>query len=413
VRQTDPTGRLLALASALIATALCSPRPAVASSVEDVVRDTLPSIVQIWFGDLQAPAPKQARMNGCERQPRGSGTGFVIRADSSGAYIMTNWHVADSCPVDWPSLPLRVEFRGGTTRPGSLVGSDYPTDLAVVKVSDPPSTPRPLAFADPETIHVGAEVVAIGYTFAQEGEPTVTRGIVSAIDRAPPDAPSSGLLQTDATINHGNSGGPLFDLHGNVLGVNESGFGRPAPVADADGNNIGMTLAMAPGINFAIPSKTAARVAHDLMTRGHVLRGSLGVKVSSVTREEALAGSGGRQPFAEGARVEQISPGSPAAAAGIGECDVIEQLGDIRIRNAADLHLALMWLSPGSQVALRYRHYPPGKCGPPEKKVFEMSPDTEKLLTKMGAANPNPSLGPNLSAMSEGESRTATVTLGE
>jgi S1-C subfamily serine protease len=403
---------LVLLASALIVTGLCGPRAGVAGSVENVVRDTLPSIVQIWFGDLREQAPKQARVRGCERQPRGSGTGFVIRSDPSGVYIMTNWHVADGCPMDWPNLPLRVEFRGGTTQPGSLVGSDYPTDLAIVKVSDLPSTSRPLAFADPETVHVGMEVVAIGYTFAQEGEPTVTRGIVSAIDRAPPDVTPSGLLQTDATINHGNSGGPLFDLRGNVIGVNESGYGEPVPVADVDGNNIGMTMSAAPGINFAIPSKIAARVAHDLMTRGHVLRASLGVGVTSVTRRDALESSEGPQPFAEGARVEEVAPGSPAAAAGIGECDVIEQLGDVRIRKAADLHLALMWLSPGSQVSLRYRHYPPGKCGPPEKKVFEMSPDTEKLLTEMGVANPNPSLGPNLAALSEGESRTVTVTLG-
>ncbi|MFO7654085.1 MAG: trypsin-like peptidase domain-containing protein [Candidatus Krumholzibacteriia bacterium] len=242
----------------------------------------------------------------------GSGSGFVIAGAGD---ILTNHHVIDRADA------IFVRFSGETEEyPAELVGTDPNTDLALIRIAPGDRRLRVLEYADSDEVEVGDWAIAVGNPFGHlEGSLTV--GVVSAKGRG--DLVIQGLtpryqdfLQTDASINFGNSGGPLVDIHGRVIGVNTA--------ISAGGQ----------GIGFAVPSNLARRVAEQLVAHGRVIRGYLGLRTEGVV---VRAGEPAPEGVRAGARVVGVTPGSPAAAAGVQEGDVVVSFAGREIRNNRQL----------------------------------------------------------------------------
>ena len=224
------------------------------------------------------------------RQP-GLGSGVII--DKRG-YVLTNFHVIRGADAVTVRLSSKQEYRGRT------VGVDPKTDLAVVRF-EPDHEPTVATLGNSDTLRVGEWAIAIGNPFGLDQ--TVTVGVVSATGRADVGISSyENFVQTDASINPGNSGGPLINLRGEVIGINTA------------------IVATGQGIGFAIPANMARRITTQLIERGKVTRGWLGVSMQPLTPElaEALG-----LPNTKGAVVARVSPGSPAAAADLKQNDVI------------------------------------------------------------------------------------------
>jgi putative serine protease PepD len=247
----------------------------------------------------------------------GQGSGFVY--DTQG-HIITNDHV-----VDAGGSPT-VTFWNGKTYDARVVGTDPSTDLAVIKVDVPASMLTPLALGDSGSLEVGDGVVAIGSPL---GLPeTVTSGIVSALHRqmtAPNNFTINDSIQTDAAINHGNSGGPLLDLAGKVVGVN-------AQIASDSGGN--------DGIGFAIPSNTVKSIVTQLIGSGSVQHAYLGVGVGEADN---------------GVAVNEIKPGTPAAEANLQVGDVITAIGSEQVTDSASLQKAVDAHKPGDTITLTFK----------------------------------------------------------
>jgi serine protease Do len=198
---------------------------------------------------------------------------------------------------------IRVTLHDGTVLPATVLGTDEQTDIAVLRI-DPPKPLMAVAFGDSDFVKVGDWVIAVGNPFGLGG--TVTAGIVSARQRDIHTGPSDDFLQIDASINQGNSGGPTFDLGGQVIGINTAIF-------SPNGGSV--------GIGFAIPANVAKPVIAQLRSAGRVTRGWLGVQIQPLTRELADA-LGVAQ--ARGALITEVTPKSPAAAVGLQAGDVIQ-----------------------------------------------------------------------------------------
>ncbi|MCK7613505.1 Do family serine endopeptidase [Roseibium sediminicola] len=237
---------------------------------------------------------RQNRDNDQPRRVQSLGSGFVI--DGKEGIIITNNHVIEGADE------ITANFNDGTKLRAELIGTDEKTDLAVLKVE--PETPlKDVSFGDSDAIRVGDWVMAIGNPFGLGG--TVTVGIVSARNRDINSGPYDNFIQTDASINRGNSGGPLFDMDGNVVGINTA-------IISPSGGSI--------GIGFAIPAKTAMNVIEQLREYGETRRGWLGVRIQEVTDEiaDSLA-----MDEAMGALVAGVTEDGPAAKAKIEPGDVI------------------------------------------------------------------------------------------
>jgi serine protease Do len=268
-------------------------------------------------------------MNGMPRQRHqvitGEGSGFFISADG---YAVTNNHVVDHAES------VQVTMDDGTSYTAKVVGTDPKTDLALIKVDGKKDFPF-VKFADQKP-RIGDWVVAVGNPFGLGG--TVTAGIVSASGRDIGNGPYDDFIQIDAPINKGNSGGPAFDMNGNVIGVNTAIF-------SPSGGSV--------GIGFDIPSTTAKLVVAQLKDKGAVTRGWLGVQVQPVTAE--IADSLGLKE-ARGAIVDNPQDGSPAAKAGIEAGDVITAVNGTAIKDSRDLARTIATLAPGSSVKLDVFH---------------------------------------------------------
>lgn len=253
-------------------------------------------------------------------RPTGEGSGFIISQDG---FVLTNAHVVSGSDEVQVSLPDKREFKA------RIVGADARTDVAMVKVD---ATGLPVVrTGDASRLRVGEWVLAIGSPFGLEN--TVTVGIVSAKQRETGGDVS--LIQTDAAVNPGNSGGPLISLRGEVVGINSQSLSR-----------VGFG-----GISFAIPIDEAMRVAEDLRTKGHVVRGYLGISPVDVPRE--LVEEYGLGKDAKGAFVQQVVQGTPAEKAGVLPGDVVLAVNGKAIDGAVDLRRTLGALKPGTAVTLQ------------------------------------------------------------
>jgi serine protease Do len=251
----------------------------------------------------------------------GEGSGFFITADG---YAVTNNHVVDH------ARSVQVTTDDGTVYTATVVGTDPKTDLALIKVDGNKEFPF-VKFAE-HAPQVGDWVVAVGNPFGLGG--TVTAGIVSARGRDIGAGPYDDYVQIDAPINKGNSGGPAFDVSGNVIGVNTAIF-------SPSGGSV--------GIGFDIPADTAKLVVAQLKDKGHVTRGWLGVQIQPVTSD--IADSLGLKKAA-GAMVDEPQNGSPAAKAGIKSGDVITAVNGVQVKDARELARAIGMMAPDSSVKL-------------------------------------------------------------
>ena len=283
-----------------------------------LARQVRPSVVRVRAG--------AGSTGGFSAQNTGTGTGFVIDAQG---YIVTNNHVV-TLGNNRLASDLKVDLADGRSLDARLVGRDERTDVAVLKVEA--SGLQALRFADPQSVEVGEDVLAVGFALDLGGQPTVTKGVVSALDREINETGIdgqpiniSGAIQTDAAINPGNSGGPLLDSDGNVLGINTAGL-----------RGGGTTSVQ--GISFAVSSAVAQPIVNALIKDGAVRRGYLGVSVSAVDRQRAQALG---LNISEGVRIEQVQSGQPAERAGLRAGDVIVKANNIDIKNLGDLTRAL------------------------------------------------------------------------
>ena len=244
------------------------------------------------------------------------GTGWVY--DTNGD-IVTNEHVIDG------ATSITVKFPNGSSYKGTVVGSDISTDLAVVHVNAPASSLTPLTLGNSDNVAVGDSVVAIGNPFGLDG--TVTSGIVSAVDRViqAPDqdeTPIPGAIQTDAAINHGNSGGPLFNMKGQVVGITSQ------IQSDGGGNE---------GVGFAIPSNLVRTIVTQLVSNGSAQHALLGINPADATN---------------GVRVASVATGSGAKKAGLKVGDVITAVDGTKVTSANQLRAIISIDKPGTKVTL-------------------------------------------------------------
>jgi S1-C subfamily serine protease len=320
-------------------TASASAAPA--GSVTKVVDEVRPGVVKVdASGQAQSAGPfGQGGGFGQGGQTQAQGTGTGVLLDDQGR-IVTNNHVVT---LEGSSVAnaITVTLANGKTATAKVVGRDEQTDLAVIQIdSSQLSGAHALQWADPNSVVVGEPVVAIGYALDLAGEPTVTTGVVSARNRAidEPTATISGSIQTDAAVNPGNSGGPLVDMNGHIVGINAAGL-------------VGTPQQPAQGVNFAISAATARPVAEALVAHGQVTRGYMGVRVTNITPELAQSD---KLPVTSGAGVGEVTPGSPAAQAGLQPGDIITKVGNTTIQNVGDLTTAMTDNPPGSKVPVTY-----------------------------------------------------------
>jgi serine protease Do len=252
----------------------------------------------------------------------GLGSGFVI--DPSG-YIVTNNHVVKG------ASEVTVRLDDDSVYPAEIIGTDPQTDLALLKIEAKRSLPT-LEFGDSDKAEVGDWVMAVGNPFGLGG--TVTAGIISARGRNIAAGPYDDFLQIDAPINQGNSGGPLFNLNGQVIGVN-------AAIYSPGGGNV--------GIGFAIPSNMVKSVVAQLRESGKVERGWLGVMIQPVTPEMADALS---LDSAHGAMVTEVRPDSPAAQGGVKQGDIILKFAGKAVAGPRDLAREVAQKAAGSRTDL-------------------------------------------------------------
>jgi Do/DeqQ family serine protease len=279
-------------------------------------------LLRRFFGEQFRQAPQQ-RQPRAPRQQRGLGSGVIVSTDG---YILTNFHVVDS------ATDILVDLTDTRTVKAKLVGSDQPSDLALLKVDA--GDLQPLALGNSDAVQVGDVVLAVGNPLGI-GQ-TVTMGIVSAKGRSTGvgDGGYEDFLQTDAPINHGNSGGALVNTKGELVGINSQ------IVSNSDGNI---------GIGFAIPANMARHVMDDLKGGGKVRRAQLGVTVQPVTSD--MAESLGLKQVG-GAIVSGIEPGSAADHAGLKRGDVIKSFNGKVVQDTNSLRNRVAEASPGSAATI-------------------------------------------------------------
>ena len=309
-------------------------------STADLAKFAIPSVVRIQTSS-------------------GVGTGFFVSDDG---YIMTNNHVVQTGTGRGSSNAIKVTLDDGSVKDATAIGTDARSDLALIKIDGKGYTG--LKFASLEDTPVGADVVAIGFALDLpsgagvrgdgSGAPTVTRGIVSAKNRAISEqSPVLGAIQTDAAINHGNSGGPLLNMAGEVVGVNTA----IAPDTATGG--------VASGIGFAVGADTAKAVFEQLRDTGKVNRGLLGIRNFEGLRPAKAqelglpVDQGGiflpdDQSTRAGQSVQTVASGGAADKAGIKPGDVITKIGGAGVRDESELSVFLIKHPPGEKVAVEF-----------------------------------------------------------
>jgi putative serine protease PepD len=283
------------------------------TSVAAVVRRILPSVVTV-----QVSGPDGTSL----------GSGFIVSPDG---YLITNDHV-----VSGATDAIKVTFSDSSTAVARVVGTDPESDVAVLRANRSGLTP--VEFADSDRVAVGDPVLAIGAPLALSN--TVTSGIVSALDRTIEAGENGGptryyaAIQTDAAVNHGNSGGPLVDAAGRVIGVNS--VIKSVATNEDEAGNIGLA--------FAVPINQAKRVAQDIIDTGRARRTVLGAEL-----ENSYRSSDG------GVRLASVVSGGPAEHAGLRAGDIVTRIGGHPLADPSDLIAMVRKYAPGSRVAVEYR----------------------------------------------------------
>lgn len=279
-----------------------------ANAEGDMSNDDLFKEFQKRFGGQMPQMPRSP-----DRQ--GVGSGFVVSQDG---LIVTNNHVIDG------ATSVTITFADGTEHEATVVGADPLTDIALLDIDgdDHPT----VAFGSSEAMRVGDEVIAVGNPFGLGG--TVTTGIVSAKDRDIKAGPFDAFIQTDAAINRGNSGGPLFNAQGEVVGVNTAIF-------SPSGGNA--------GIGFAVPSDMVTQIVADLQDDGQIDRGWLGVQIKPLSEEVATVLGMSKTG---GVMIEEVMEDTPAAKAGLKSGDIVLSFDGTEVKEARDLTRAVASTSP-------------------------------------------------------------------
>ncbi len=303
-----------------------------ALSVSQIYRRAAPGVVQVTATQVVKTPAANPFFGFSVPQSQGQqalGSGFVI--DKAG-HIVTNYHVIEG------ARSVRVSFSDNESVKAQIVGSDPSTDVAVLKVDAHALALSPLPLGNSDAVHVGDPVVAIGNPFGLDR--TVTAGIVSALQR---------VIQTDAALNKGNSGGPLLDARGNVIGVNSQ-------IQSSDGGNV--------GVGFAVPINTVRTVAAQIVKTGHAEHAFLGITGQAVTPSIAKLF---RLPASQGVLVASVQPGSAAAKAGLragtqkvladGESyplggDLLVSADGVPLDSVERLHDVISSKKPGDKVSL-------------------------------------------------------------
>lgn len=322
-----------ALTAAMLSATALTMAPSSAHAVPpggyaDLVEEVSPAVVFIEVEGQARPAsmpenmPPQLRKRfedmipGQGRPQQGLGSGFIISEDGQ---IVTNHHVVAGAETVTVKLADKRSFEA------EVVGSDPLTDIALLQITSDVALPT-VDFGTSSDLRVGDEVVAVGNPFGLGG--TVTSGIVSALSRDIRSGPFDDFIQTDAAINRGNSGGPLFNNAGDVVGVNTA-------IISPGGGSV--------GIGFAVPSDLVQEVVADLADDGTLTRGWLGVNIRPMTEEVATV-LGYDAP--KGAVVEAVSADSPAAEGGLQKGDIILSFGETQIEELRDLTRAVATTTP-------------------------------------------------------------------
>ena len=330
----------LALTTALTAPALIVPMfsapaaiaaPQVVQDFSDLAAKVTPAVVNVSVtmkagaddgDDVRASGPQDKQMEEFMKR-------FAERFGQQGMPGKPNGKQRPAEKAD----SVTVTMADGTKLPAKMMGGDEKTDLAVLKVESDKPLPY-VTFGDASKVRVGQAVMAVGNPFGLGG--TVTTGIVSARGRDIQSGPFDDYIQTDAAINRGNSGGPLFDMDGKVIGINTA-------IYSPSGGNI--------GLGFAIPSSLAEPVVAQLKDSGRVERGLLGVQIQPVTKEIAESLS---LKTEKGALVAMVQPDSPALAAGIKSGDVIVSVDGKPVDSIKELTRAISSMKPGTSVKLGF-----------------------------------------------------------
>jgi len=325
-----------------------------------------------FFRRFQIPMPQG------EMPRQGLGSGFIVSEDG---YILTNAHVVRDAGEVTVKLTDKREFKA------KVIGTDAQTDVAVLKIdaSDLPT----VKLGDSRDIKVGEWVVAIGSPYGFEN--SVTAGIVSAKGRALPDGTYVPFIQTDVAVNPGNSGGPLFNLKGEVIGINSQIYSRTGGYQ---------------GLSFAIPIDLASKIQDQLVRHGKVTRGRIGVTIQELN--QSLAESFGlKRP--EGALVSSVDPDGPAARAGIESGDVILKIDGKAVSRTIDLSSHVADLKPGSTAELEV--WRKGARREMTVTVGEM-PRANMAASEGGDAVKPGKLGVAVRSLSESERKAAGVEGG-
>ena len=317
------------------------------SSSEPAAQTTPLTVGQVYRNayrgvvEITVTSESQSNPFGQQQSQTAQGSGFVI--DDSG-HIVTNDHVVDSAKT------VSVQFWNGATYKASVVGTDPSTDLGVIKVDAPQSVLHPLQFGNSSDVQVGDAAIAIGSPFGLEE--TVTSGIVSALHRqmeAPNNFTINDSIQTDAAINHGNSGGPLLNISGQVIGVNSQ------IRSDSGGSD---------GVGFAIPSDTVKSIADTLIGNGKVEHAYLGVSVQEISSSVA-----DQLNLVTGVEVATVKANTPAAKAGLKGStgnkvldgqqyptggDVITAIDGQKVTSSENVQQAIDAHQPGDTVKITY-----------------------------------------------------------
>ena len=274
-----------------------------------------------FFKRYRQPESEQKQ----RKRPLGIGSGFLISGDG---YLITNNHVIDG------GDEIKITLANGDEYDGTLIGSDKKTDLAVVKIESDEVFPF-VQWGNDEQSRIGDWVLAIGHPFGLSGSASASTGIISARGRDIRSGPYDNYLQVDAAINRGNSGGPLFNLNGEVIGINTA-------IYSPNGGSV--------GIGFAIPANLAQSVTKQLIDTGSVERGLIGVQIQQIT-DELMEGFGRENK--NGALVTSVVPGKPAEKAGLQAGDIILSFDGKKIKEMRDLPRIVADTKVGAKVPIQ------------------------------------------------------------